>query len=399
MSSTSAATSSSASAAIPAPATMATISNPYDDIAALEKAMKSSSCPIKTMNEYIDSATGGTSKVFHQFIAGSALAKINAANAANKANTANKANVASTASTANAVLNLSDDEEMMPWEEDGWVPCSKTGKQHTPNMIRNQLQRYIDECKANRTSTQTEIISKMGVNNNSFRRFMNPKTYKSAWSATENSTYWEGAKLLERVKYEKEQAKKAKKKSVKRKAIDEPSSTAEAKKTKGDTSSPVAPKPTPTATTNAAESVKKTKAQLKQELMELVQRISAVVSVKHQDPVYDTCPQVVAKTKLFLQREGMTKALLLTALGDINSNSMNRFLSGKKQDQCGNVSYKEAYIFFEKLRVLEGKNKTKARLKNESEHPNGFSLVKKRSGSWKFLPLHPSEMMNPNPYF
>lgn len=26
--------------------------------------------------------------------------------------------------------------------------------------------------------TQTQIIEKMGVNNNTFRRFMNPKTYK-----------------------------------------------------------------------------------------------------------------------------------------------------------------------------------------------------------------------------
>ena len=54
--------------------------------------------------------------------------------------------------------------------------------------------------------------------------------------------------------------------------------------------------------------------------------------------------------------------------------------------------------FFEKLLVLEGKNKTKARLKNKSKHPTGFSLVKKRGASWNFLPLHSSDMMNTNPY-
>ena len=78
----------------------------------------------------------------------------------------------------------------------------------------------------------------------------------------------------------------------------------------------------------------------------------------------------------------MTKAMLLEALGNINSGSMNRFLSGKGQDQCGNVTYKEAYVFFEKLRILEGKPKSKPRLKNELQHSGGFSLVKKRAGGW-----------------
>ena len=52
------------------------------------------------------------------------------------------------------------------------VPLTKSGKQKSPNQIRNELQRYIDECKANGTSNQTRIIEKMGVNSNSFRKFM-----------------------------------------------------------------------------------------------------------------------------------------------------------------------------------------------------------------------------------
>ena len=63
------------------------------------------------------------------------------------------------------------DDEMKPWEMDGWVPATKSGKQKTPNVIRGELQRYIDARNADGTMTQTRIIQKMGVNNNSFRRF------------------------------------------------------------------------------------------------------------------------------------------------------------------------------------------------------------------------------------
>ena len=118
---------------------------------------------------------------------------------------------------------------------------------------------------------------------------------------------------------------------------------------------------------------------------ELINRINAVEGVSVETPIFDSCPVVVAKTKEFLQRDGITKANLLTALGDLNSNSLNRFLSGKQQDQCGNVAYKKAYVFFEKFRILEGKSKSKKRLSNEAETPRGFSTTKVRAGTWKFL--------------
>lgn len=98
----------------------------------------------------------------------------------------------------------------MPWEHDGWRPLEKSGKQKTPNNIRGELQRYIDACRAGKihfllsviscvlcdlytlilhlqdgSMTQTAIIEKMEVNPYSFRKFMNPKTYKDQWSATQ----------------------------------------------------------------------------------------------------------------------------------------------------------------------------------------------------------------------
>lgn len=59
---------------------------------------------------------------------------------------------------------------------------------------------------------------------------------------------------------------------------------------------------------------------------------------------------------------------------------------GKKQDQCGNITYRRAYDFFEKKRVLEGEPKSARRCKNEAEHPMGFSLIKERAHKWIFAP-------------
>lgn len=75
------------------------------------------------------------------------------------------------------------DDEPKPWEEEGWVPRTKAGKQKSPNVIRGELQRYIDKCKADGTMTQTKIIEKMGVNNNTYRRFMDPKRTKTSRAA------------------------------------------------------------------------------------------------------------------------------------------------------------------------------------------------------------------------
>jgi hypothetical protein len=67
----------------------------------------------------------------------------------------------------------------------------------------------------------------------------------------------------------------------------------------------------------------------------------------------------------------VNKAMLLLALGGINQNSLARFMGGKGQDQCGNVTYGRAYAFLERLRLLEGSSKSKARLRNEVAYPEG----------------------------
>jgi hypothetical protein len=170
-------------------------------------------------------------------------------------------------------------------------------------------------------------------------------------------------KTTSRVDYEKEVAKKAAKLTGKRKST---TTTVE----------------TGVVTTSTKKA--KTGKASKEEAEELIQRINAVVML-NTNAVYDTCPEVVAKIKAFLLRDGVTKAMLCTALGNINNNSMGRFLSGKKQDQCGNITYQSAYIFFEKLRILEGKAKSKARLKNEVANPNGVSEMYNSTTRFQFL--------------
>ena len=210
----------------------------------------------------------------------------------------------------------------------------------------------------------------MRVNSGSFRRFMNPKTYKNPWSAVDNNTYWAAARLLEEEQYNKVMAKKAEKErnklAKKRKASDAALGTA-------------------TGMDEGSKKVKaapKTKAQVKQDMYDLIQRINAVQGVSINDGVYDTCTQLVTKIKDFLRRDGMTKAMMLEALGNINSGSMNTFLAGKGQDQCANVTYRESYVFFEKLRILEGQPKSTARLKNEIQQTGGFSLERERARKW-----------------
>lgn len=233
---------------------------------------------------------------------------------------------------------------------------TKNGKQKS----RNELQRYIDKCKAEGATNQTRIIEQMGVNSNSFRKFMDPSIYCNQWNATSNGTYWAG------VAYEKELAKVTSGSGSKRKSTrDEYASDDE------DDVVQV----TKRFKSNSGE-IKKTRAEVQLEALTLLRTITSVEGVP--EIVYDSCPELVKKIKAFLARDGMTKSNFLLALGGLNSNSLNTFLAGKRQDQAGNVTYRRAYVFFEKLRILEGKPKSAARIGNEMEHPYGFSLEKPR---------------------
>jgi hypothetical protein len=217
------------------------------------------------------------------------------------------------------------------WEDPGWKPRTSSGKHTTPNQIRSRLQRFMDKSEESQAATSRRL----GVSPSSLSNFMNPKSYKNQWSAVQNGTYWAAARLLE------EESNKPKAPTKKRKD---------------------APGDSPTDYKKVA----------KLAFEEHVLEISSL-HVFWDGSVYDSCPELVKKTKAFLEKDGATKSCLCRALG-IQTVQLNKFLAAKQQDAAGTVAYPTVYLFFEKLRVLQGEAKSTARRLHEMESPMGFSL-------------------------
>ena len=86
-------------------------------------------------------------------------------------------------------------------------------------------------------------------------------------------------------------------------------------------------------------------------------------------PVYDTCDESSKKIRAFLCQDGVTQAAFLRRLREvvktfgngrkIQANMLNRFLA-KKGPNSGKVSsiFYAGYVFFEKMRIRDGKPKT-----------------------------------------
>lgn len=64
-----------------------------------------------------------------------------------------------TTSNVTCIYDNDQDDDLMPWERDGWRPLEKSGKQKTPNKIRGELQRYIDACKAGKTLCRVSCLT------------------------------------------------------------------------------------------------------------------------------------------------------------------------------------------------------------------------------------------------
>ncbi|KAF2812261.1 uncharacterized protein BDZ99DRAFT_486874 [Mytilinidion resinicola] len=90
--------------------------------------------------------------------------------------------------------------------------------------------------------------------------------------------------------------------------------------------------------------------------------------------IYDTCDEIRRKINLHLKKDGVTQAGFLrdlmaqyhTSDRKIQSKQLTDFRSKKGADR-GNTScvYYASYVFFEKLRIREGKKKTPTREKME----------------------------------
>ena len=271
------------------------------------------------------------------------MALATAASAANNNNNINQNNRASLDSTTATVASAEDDS-FPYYEDEDWVPLQSNGKQRSPNMIRNELQRYMDKTPGLTAAAMQRTLS---VSANSYGKFMNPKTYKDPWSAIQNGTYWAAARFLEqeRLKPKKKAATVSSKKRAAEGAVAAPGGGGATKKLKADQ-------------------------------VAFMERIHAYEAPSvSADRVYESCPDVIKMCKAFLSQDGVTKTdFMRTALGGIHANSLNPFLASKKQDKAGSIAYARAWVFFEKKRLLEGQPKSKARVKHETENPDGFAL-------------------------
>ena len=236
--------------------------------------------------------------------------------------------------------------------DDNNIQLVQNGKLN-PIIVRFELNRYIDHCVATGISSKAEIIKTLGVNHKSYRNFMNTEFYKDSWSAVKNNTYTEGIKLLLDSGFLHDDLVTIINEDV-------------------NTNIPPPQKKIKTDDTGNITHIQHSSYTGTDNRSFLIPQILAVEGVPDDCPVFDSCPQLVVKINQFLRRSGISKAALLAALGNINHKSLNEFLTSKQQERFRNVSYRASYIFFEKLRILEGQPKSQDRLKNELMYPDGF---------------------------
>lgn len=222
-----------------------------------------------------------------------------------------------------------------------------------------EIRRFLAESPMN----QTAWLQSIGINNNSFNRFMTGK-YKDQWSACDNGTYWAAARDLEkRRRQEKRAAKTAPKK--KRKATDDAGAN------------------------NATGASGGGQPSKKQRCKELMSAIAAFPGVGVSGPVFDNCDEVRRKINRFINETGATQASFCRAIAQgepCQGVQLTKFLQRKGEgDGAASKVYRLAYAFFEKRRLRDGAAKTPARLANEQRQgPSGFPLQHDNGMRWVF---------------
>ena len=73
----------------------------------------------------------------------------------------------------------------------------------------------------------------------------------------------------------------------------------------------------------------------------------------------------------FLERDGVTREMMTNVLGISGISSASLLIKGEYMKTLGDKTYKLAYFFLEKLRILEEKGKSEHRLKNQKENLSG----------------------------
>ncbi|CUS12955.1 unnamed protein product [Tuber aestivum] len=104
-------------------------------------------------------------------------------------------------------------------------------------------------------------------------------------------------------------------------------------------------------------------------------------------PVYDSCDELRRKIRAFFRNpkySKVTQKKFREAIGDVNANTYRRFMEKKGETagaECG--MFYGSYVFFEKMRVWEGKPKGIRRVRSEIEFPHGRPMIDdNRRGVW-----------------
>ncbi|KAI9057094.1 hypothetical protein FKP32DRAFT_1681829 [Trametes sanguinea] len=105
-------------------------------------------------------------------------------------------------------------------------------------------------------------------------------------------------------------------------------------------------------------------------------------------PIYDDCNEIRRKIRLLLKQPGFKITHWLRDIGNINNNSYQRFMRATgPRAGAENGTYYAAYVYFEKVRIFEGKKKTAKRIRNEQEHPEGLPR-RDISREWVLMPAY-----------
>ncbi|OSX67677.1 hypothetical protein POSPLADRAFT_1051806 [Postia placenta MAD-698-R-SB12] len=100
--------------------------------------------------------------------------------------------------------------------------------------------------------------------------------------------------------------------------------------------------------------------------------------------VYDDCNDIRRKIRLLQKQPNWKVTAWLKEIGNINSNSFQRFMKATgPTGGASNGTYYAAYVYFEKVRIAEGKKKTAKRERSEAEHREGLPLQDRR-GVWVY---------------
>lgn len=233
----------------------------------------------------------------------------------------------------------------------GYQAVNEAGKPITPGQVRSEIRQYLLESG----STQSKFLSDIGVNSNSYGKFMNG-TYKDPWAACQNGTY-EAACIFFAIKKLKDQIldlESSDDKPTRKRAHDESG-------TNGGSSS---------SEPRQYVSQKKSRNVVDAELADIL-----AVDVPSPCPVFANCDEVREMIREYLDTSGVTQSRWLKAI-DVASNSLSRFLhmTGKGMG-AGNSVYQIAWRFFEQKRILEGLPKSARRLEQEQRWgESGFPL-------------------------